>query len=444
MEINRIFGRIFLPETPGKEIEAWLTISEKQILLEASITASRIEQWPLILGKFNGIDRITFVNCHASDGVSVGAGGSYRRIRVSYCIKMLHVNDPSELKFSKVTLLAPALSAWIHEKEWIEEVKDNLYKIPDHEEVLNVELDNVTVIVNNSHSIRHSDRELHIKKVCTVLLQSKCPIDINDFANIWRHLKKMILFLTNKNPEFDKIFLYTDDNNEFELINVKDEIKDDRFSQSIDISFHHVSGSFKTVVSNWFGQKKLQAIIDLVLEKSLNTQLSAQGFFLNVCVALETFNDHFLEIDMEEANARFAKREEIIKLIQNEDLCQWFKEHSANWKNPTLRERLSTYRTTIEFIMGKVFEGKFETDTFIGSIVKTRNNIAHTGEYLKRFTYYELFLASKIIEYTIRLEILNLLGVGINGGNRSLLKEAQNNLETLAYLNNYNQKATKK
>src|SRR5687767_1193503 len=119
MEKDRIFGRIFLPETPEKEIEAWLIISEKQILLEASIDASRIEHWPLILGKFNGLDRVTFVNCYASGGISVGAGGSFRRIRVSYCIKMLHVNSPSELNFSGVTLISPALSNWTQEREGI-------------------------------------------------------------------------------------------------------------------------------------------------------------------------------------------------------------------------------------------------------------------------------------------------------------------------------------
>lgn len=435
---NRRFGRIFFPENPTEQFDAWLTTRETEIFIEATIDSPRTEQWPLILGVFNGLDKVTFVNCFASGGMAVGAGGAYTKIRSSYYISGLHALTSSELVFNKVTLLSPALAEWIIEKRPIKELDDKTYQVPEYEEIVNINVDAFNVKIHSGHFTRFNLQELNVKKVCTVIIESDVLRKIDEFASIWRDLKKLILFLTNKNPEFGDIYLRKGDD-EYDLINVKDVIRDDKFSQAITISFHHVRDCVQEIVKKWFAHEKLRSVADLVLEKSINTQMSSQGFFLNVCVALETFYDNFLEIDKEGIARRIKNRKAIEKVIEDDELRNWFKEESSYWKNPTLRERLYGYREVIEFIMGTTFNGKYDTETFIANIVKTRNDMAHSGEYLKRFNSYELFLVGKTIEYTIRLEILRLIGVDVKNTHRPLINEARRNISNLAYLNQYNQ-----
>lgn len=431
---KRIFGRIFTPDDLGKKSEAWLTISPRSILIESSIQSGRTDHWPILLGEFNGMDMVTFVNCSANGGIDVGAGGSYTKIRVSYCIKRGHFYRPSDLLFNKVVLLSSVLSDWIDENESIIEIENGTYKIPQHHVIVNVNIEGFRLTINHSHRTQRLFRELHSKRICTVVIESDKPEHINGFSEIWRALKKLILLLTNKNPEFDEFYL--NNGEEFELMNVKDDLKVERFQQNIYVYYRLIKKSFETTIVNWFTQKKLKAVIDLALEKLFNTEMSSQGFFLNVCVALETLHDSFGNTDKEEIKNRLGKRDQIRDYIKDVELQTWFNRESSYWKNPTLKERLHSFRSTIEYIKGNSLK-KYDFETFITNIVKTRNDMAHTGEYLKRFNYIELFLATKIIEFTLRIEILRIIGVEIDSDRKSILHDAKKNIEALVYLNKY-------
>lgn len=171
--------------------------------------------------------------------------------------------------------------------------------------------------------------------------------------------------------------------------------------------------------------------------------MSWRGYFFNVCIALETFHQKFIaRSDYFGVKIRSALRSAIANLIRDEELRVWFNEKSAMWSMPSLRERLRDYRETIESIMGNTYEGKFDIDSFIGKVVRTRNDIAHYGTSSNHFNEYELFLAAKTIEYTIRIEILRQIGVNVTAKRRSLVEDARRNVATLARINQYNQKTT--
>lgn len=437
MNKNRQFGKISFPDKPELQYEAWLTVDENEIVLEAPIPSYRTSNWPLLIGKFNSLGNVTLVNGHAAGGVDTGPGGPFTKIKFSYGIRGIQIDHPSKLLFNKVVLTSPTLADWIIEKEHINEISDNVYQIPKADKIIDMHIEEITLSIYNSYEHRSDIRNLKVKKICTICLQSRELIKIDNFAKHWAHLKKFILFITDKNPEFNRIWLFQD-GNEYDLLNVQDDLNDKRFTQAIPIFYPPIENHLQSMLYYWFDNKQLSSIIDLVLERSFNSTMSHHAFFLNICVSLETFNQRFLEAEMSGVNERAKKREEISSLIGDTELLKWFEEQSSFWKNPTLRDRLSTYKNTIEKIMGKTFTGKFDIDTFIGAIVKTRNDIAHRGEFSHRFNYTELFLAAKTIEYTIRLEILKLLTVP-DIVLESLMEEAKGNISSLAYLNNYNQ-----
>lgn len=435
-EQNKIFGTIYLPDKPNdKIVGVWLTITSNSILIETPHDTLRNENWPILLGEFNGIDQITFVNCYSGGGSS-GAGGTFKRIYVSYLIEGTHISESNELKFNKIIMNSPALNNWITDKSGIKDLEDGKYQIPEKKEILNVDIDNVNISIYLSHSITSSYKELQVSQECRIMIKSDDLVILESFSKIMGHLKKLILFLTNKNPEFEKYSLYKD-GEEYGLINTNDSLKEDRFTQNIHISYLEIKSSLKAIVSFWFKHEKLYPVIDLVLEKCYNTQMSPQGFFLNICVAVETFHRTYgLNNKKEIEISSPQNKQEIISLISNnEPLLSWFKEKSKEWEKPTLLERLNDFKETIGYIMGSSFA--FDADELINRTKQTRNDMAHTGEYKKRFNRIELLLVAKVIEFTIKLEILKLIGVNIEKRPASLLENAKQNISILAKLNGY-------
>ncbi len=437
IESKRYFGRIFFPDKPDVKISgAWLTIAEKSISIEAPINTHKNDDWPIVLGEFNGLDKVTLLNCRSGGGSS-GAGGTYGIIKARFILAGIHIHTNDELKFNRATLFSSALENWIRENEWIDEEGESKYVIPKPKEIVNTNIESFSIVINTGHSIRQGV-ELHAHKVCTVQFISEIPTHFNDLLESIRHLKKLILFLTNKNPEFESAYFFIGDY-QVELLNTSSPLEDKKFTQFIRIEYSEVKSYLTQLIQNWFTQKRLYPVVDLVLEKCFNTQMSSEGFFLNVCVAMESFHRRFgkenvKKIKLDEPQNKQA----IIELLKdNCELLKWFKDKSTEWEKPSLKERLFEFKGTVKYVIGTVFP--FDIEEFIKRTVQTRNDMAHEGEHGKRFSDIELFLASKVIEYTLRLEILKLFGVNVNSTSRSLMDEAKNNIETLARLNDYNQ-----
>jgi hypothetical protein len=366
----------------------------------------------------------------------MGAGGTYQRIQVSFLIKGLHVSKKSELLFDKIILPSPALTNWIPEKGTIEEIKDHTFQIPKQEELIKLSLSSINVSIVRRYSREYSYKELRASRECQFRLESDSPINLEIISKLISQLKKLILFLTNVNPEFESFSLYKA-NEHYELVNTKDRLNDNRFSQNIKVSYGNVNHTLGKVIENWVLNEKLHPVIDLILEKCFNTEMSPQGFFLNICSAFEVYNSSFGGIGKNDPlRERIKKRRQIACLIKDDPLKAIFKQESSSWKNPTLKERIMEFKDVIHLIKGDVFT--FDTDEFIAKVVGTRNLIAHTGKYKKHFNNgIELTLASKIMEFTMRLEILKFLGVEINSPRGSLVGNAKQNVEIFAISNEY-------
>ena len=86
---RRLFGRIFKPDIPSEVVEGvWLNIKDDSIFLESPLNNIVYDAWPIIHGEFNGMDKVTLVNASMGGGSS-GSGGTWRRIFISYLIKII-------------------------------------------------------------------------------------------------------------------------------------------------------------------------------------------------------------------------------------------------------------------------------------------------------------------------------------------------------------------
>jgi hypothetical protein len=119
-------------------------------------------------------------------------------------------------------------------------------------------------------------------------------------------------------------------------------------------------------------------------------------------------------------------------------LKKWFRKNTTYWKNPETKDRIKTYLKTINYLMSDIFE--YDTDQMITKIKKTRDLIAHTGNYTKEFTGLELLISGKILEFTIRAELLLFILPKPEKVVNEFLLYGKNQLEYIAKANNYRNK----
>jgi hypothetical protein len=435
MDKERIFGQIFLPDTPDQiQKGVWLNTTSDSIFLEVPLNSFGDQYWDIILGEFNGMDKVTFVNARTGGG-SAGAGGSWRKIEISYLIKGVHIKTKKELEFTSLTLISPALTNWIIEKEGIERIKEGNFTAPDNKEIFSVSLEKFSVSTIMRYNRSFSCDELSIFKEVILYIKSDNAVNIDEYSSLMRKIKRWILFVTNKDPEFSKYHLVNDESSYLELINTLDNLKENKFAQNISFGYHELKGSVATVFKNWIENEKLETIIDLLQEKQYNTDMSFQSYFLNMCVAIETFHSIFGdESKNSQIQTRIDDRMQLLSLIEDERLKKRFESVSQRWHESTYRERLKSYKDTFEQIMGDSF--KFSTSKLINKIVNTRNALAHSGTYKDHLSLTELLLVGKVLEFTIKHEIINLLD--FKPENESdVLEEAATHVKILANLNKY-------
>lgn len=181
-------------------------------------------------------------------------------------------------------------------------------------------------------------------------------------------------------------------------------------------------------IQNWFNKQKLVPIYDLLLEKYLNTQLYWSRYFLNMVVGIESFHKEILERKIDTKNSlRFENREKIKKILESQDdkdLLQFFRKSTSFWKKTELIEILNDQIISqkINSILLGVIE--FKLSDLLVKIKKTRNDLAHKGVHLKEFkSDIEILLITKVLEYTLKILVLEYLGVNISDNRNNLIEQ---------------------
>jgi len=435
MQNQRLFGQIFTPDKPGEKITGvWLNIENDRIFIEAPFNHFGNKNWKVLLGEFNGLDKVTFLNVHTGGGSS-GYGGSWRKLHISTIIKGEHFLSESDLVFKKITLNSPALKNWIRLCDGIEKIEPNLFKIPENKEIFSIDYEDLHISVNIGHVRESSNSSLNVEKNCYLIISAKSPVTLSLLSEIIRKIKRWVLFVTNKNPEFSEYTLTDKTGNSYELINTLRNLNEDRFTQNITFYFNDLQSSLGKMLSSWLDNEKLESIVELIQEKEYNTELSFQSYFLNMCVAIESmdyiFGDESLNNKIE---PRKRDRQSIISLIDNEDLSKEFENRTRNWLHSYFRERLKKYSSVFTTIKGETFKGS--TNKFIGKIVNTRNSLAHNGTYKEYLSHIELLLYGKVIEFVIKHEILILLEIDKEFASK-IQQESKKHVEILARINEY-------
>lgn len=439
-ETRKYFGKIFLPQQQDKPVmDVWLMLDDNSITLEVPRYFSDDDYWDIIHGEFTGMDKVTFVSCYAG-GSSTGMGGTHGGIHVSYIIKDAHFNSKEDLIFDKVHLTCPALTHWVIEKKSIETTDFKTFTLPDTIEVCKSIIRNVTISFNVWYPYSYSRKKLDAKKECYVAISSDKALNIDTLSEFMRQTKKFILFLTDKNPEYSVYHLFKEEQvlkeeevfeeKVFELVNTTDSLREDRFSQGIHIGYFDVQDTLGPALEKWFELKELYPVIDFLLERHYNTDISSHGFFTSICAAIEIYEGNKVDKTINATTIKNKKR--ILSSIDDDTLRQWFLNKTHSWDRPRM-EKLQEFKPTITELIKDIFN--LTPDEFIIKVIDTRNGIVHRGVYKDSFTSTELFLVTKILEFSLKLRILELTGLENTKRPDTFLKSAKSAIRILARLN---------
>lgn len=425
---NRKYGYIFFPDT-GEEIkDVWLTITDEEIYFECSFTLHGFDTFPIVCGVFNGMSYVTFIDVFTSGGQS-GNAGSYRKFVVTWMLKNKHFKSLNELKFKKVGFREEALKNWSYEPFSINS-KDYCYTLPEPIYPIQVKLNSFQLTWELAHYIENDSDLLSITKTSSVISEFNQAEDWNTVIDHILKLKKLIMFLTNKDPAFSNFYL----GGGVELVFVSPKLYENKFPTHIQLDYNNVKTEFEKIAKEWFDNSKLEPITDLTLEKYFNVQIPHQRHFFNLAVGLEAFHTEFIKrkVSLHDEEVKI-NRDKIKDMIEDEALRSWYRDKSSKWKEPSLKDRLIDMKETILKVSEGIFD--YSTDELITKIKQTRDDIAHAGIFYKRFeTRIELMIVTKIVEFTLRIKIYEMFGLNITD---EMYKEANFHCRRMGELNGF-------
>jgi hypothetical protein len=438
------FGKIIFPST-NQEIEGcWLRLDSEKPFLEVPCDSFQCDYWDFIIGTFSGLDNVTFYKCDLGGGRG-GKGGSYRRIYFSCMFEHIAINEKNELAFFNVSFNSKALETWGSENVLqldFEELTDSLcLRVPNRIVLHKVLTHKGDIEITQGFERQLGSSMATIRRETTISIEFKEKTHFDQIELLLLQIKRLILFITHESPQIDS---FNFSNGAYRPIVMQEKSRFNSisgFSVGLQLDYFLVKPYIERVIKNWIENEKMFQIIELIQENYMTTTLSFQNYFLNCCVAVESFHVRFIKGNVtndvkQNIKCRTQGREFISSIIHDEDIRNTFLNNTTNWKTTSFKEKLSHFSEAINRIKGQHIT--IPSDEFIDKLVKTRNKIAHEGDYLKYLTEFELLLFGKVLEQVVKIEILKLLGIDNIQTLDEFYLDATYRVDSLARMNNYN------
>lgn len=409
-------GYIFRPENPDViQDSVRLEISDTKIELEYTDGSSDLSDFNkigIILGVFNGIGKVTFLDCNMS-GSSLGSGANLKKYSADWMLTGVHISDWKEFKFSKCIVNIPSLYDWvgisaIKNRLWTEK---KLYsEIP--EEIKLATFEKYQLLFSFGYQSKFAKNEIHLSQYTNLkIVALENDIHLSDLLETIVHFKKFILLIANESPISETITLF---NNKYkydqdgQLIPI-DLVANPKRQNNIQLSisatrieFKEIQNSFEEIIRTWYENTDLYSSIDLIIEKFLNPKLSRESDFLNSCFSIETFHRRFRKIEVFKKPEFKKIRKSIVDNIENEEVKKFINEKLSYANEPTFRARLFDLKT--RFV--NILPSNVNIDDYIIKIVKTRNFLVHRTQNENVFDEFDMFYAARYIESIVRICIL--------------------------------------
>ncbi len=418
-------GSIYIPEL-GIQSDVVLIPDEYLFFGLPEIDEEGVEgnekRYLMICGEFEELGKVTFLDCFFRLYINDRGQMSHAML----FIKMftgIHLPEHAAKFVTAATWKSGALDEWIRRD--IQTTHDL--------QLVSIETDDLKVRVDWK---RRTDSDSgNVLPSSEIEIQFSNSLSLYELGYLNHQLQKLILFLTNEDPELEIRY-----HNGLKLARIQSftEFKADWYTDAIEFRFQDIGNRLNELFRSWFEKRKLDNVGNLLLERKYNCDLSKERYFLNMCVALESFHRRFINDKVPLADNSVLKNRERIKkhLQEDPELLNWFNAKSVFWKSPALYDRLIDLKDEYSIIVGDLFHLPIED--LIRNVKKCRDRLAHDGEYETIFQgEIELFLVGYSLEMLLYVLLYKEHGLNTEALIIKLQERAHRNLKRLCIMNEH-------
>lgn len=413
------FGKIFYPD-PDKDViqGANLYSNDMGIFIEFDIPRIQIPNKPqIILGEFTGHGPITCLE-NEIFGFESGQGGNRCKYKVGYLFTGMLFPRVEDIKFNLAVFHVNSLVEWFNIKTIKTQfLETNIEFGPD--QIIDLKIQGFDkAYFKFTFSYNSKRYSVTVSEQVTFILTTLVAENLDYFFNIVIKLKKLFSFLSNTRFEIDDISLYCKPKNlpselqpdsllKVMLYEQRQSISPCPTSEFLNIKYLDVKEYFPNLLMHWLSLSQDNIVIDLLMEKAYNQELSYKTYFLNVCFALEVYHNNYIN-DQRLSKEEFKKIKDYLKeTIKDLNVKVWIGNKLKLGNQPSFRDRLSYFKNDLSEIYYSDLEILFN------KIIYTRNSFVHPSiksQYIVTDEF-ELYIISITLETVIKGAILKDLGI---------------------------------
>jgi hypothetical protein len=400
-------GIIFSPLGDDKKLTCKLIISEDSIKIEYHTSESINNQgFKIIHGIFNKLGKVTLIES-LSIGFSTGAGTYLKKYSSEHLLVGYHIKDIDQYYFDRVNIEMTGLHNWTK----ITGIKGSLFEgeslsLIDHPSIpiMDNEEFSAEIYPIQKHEYKQPNNQFTLTETVCLRIKSKKYISFWRYLTIIKDFKKIIFLLSNQEIKSDVTTFYTKDNSFVKLYSEENYIIGKKQFINTSVKFSNIK-NLKTIINNWFNNEDIKISIDLILEKSRNSNLSLENNFLNNCFAIETFHRRIKNYKNFEKEKFKQIKTSILQNIEDLEIQKIIENNLAHINEPNFKLRLMGFENDFD----KILCDKFETHEYIRKIVKSRNYLVHRGNPKSVFSNFDMLYSAIYLKNILILNIFRLL-----------------------------------
>ena len=416
-------GRVYFPNPDSDPIQgARLYTKENGLYVEFCYSQyPPIEKSEIILGEFNSLGQITCLFNRYSGG-TIGSPDSICRYKISYLFIGHEFPTRKEILFHTSSFRINTLFDWFNIRTIQYSSTPNIrIDIGPFQKIVFDIKRFKDASFNFGYSLSFSGQKTIVCEIVTFNLKTEEPLDYWDFYKAMIDLRKFYMLFTNAKFDVEQIIFENQDikhdfrnksSNTIKSIKLLNKINDIYPSPSSDflnLTYSEIKDYLPNILSNWYAISQDNIVIDYLLEKSYNKDLSARTYFLNMCFAIEIYHkNHFKKGNLRQAE--FSKiKSHLLKVVKNKCALKWLMNKFALGNNPSFKDRLVFYKNEFDRITNS------DSTQLINKIVLTRNSIVHSSSSSKKIIKndIEFYFTALTIEAILKCLILADLGLPI-------------------------------
>ncbi|WP_166962130.1 ApeA N-terminal domain 1-containing protein [Yeosuana marina] len=371
---SKYYGELWLVDKEESKCFCVLSYIDGKVSLETNLRINNFAyKHQIILGVFNGLGYITFVDCKIKYTQSGISEVNIYQPKYSF-ISAYHFIEPINLKFKKFQISNDAIVDWIRKMHWYSFTEDKLIKQDDISQQFKINEIGLSIELVQSSSSKTGHKEFILKNNGYLNFESEEKISLLTAFDYYNTFQKVLQFISTKTKQFSFFSFKCLSCGEWANVYYQEDRFEKTGSSYIHLSYDEVAKDLPILVNNAYTSESFRFCLDKLMENLLGVKLSHSRRFTNTIATFEAYN----------------------KLYTNQ-------------KNNKLINYLNYNRDNIISI-SKIDENKF--NDFSSKVIRSRDYHVHSNLNNKNiYSDFELLYISYLLDYTVGLGIFQQMKI---------------------------------